>query len=70
VAQRFRAALSAKDLALLRAELEGELARRRPAIIPAAQLTTHSRRVAVLEAALEVLSDTQADAYEARRILD
>jgi hypothetical protein len=62
VAQRFPAVLSAEALDLLRTELEAELARRRPAIVPAAQLTMHSRRLAVLEAAKEVLSDKRRDA--------
>lgn len=61
VAERFLRALSAKDLALLMTELREELARRRPAIVSAAVLTAHSRRVAVLEAALEVLSDKDHD---------
>jgi hypothetical protein len=62
VAQQCRAALGEGDLASLRQELADELARRRPMIVGSRDLRFHDRRLAVLEAALGVLSDDRRDA--------
>lgn len=50
--RRFCKALSAGDLGALKADLAGELAVRRRALVPTQHLATHSRRLAALEGAL------------------
>jgi hypothetical protein len=62
VAQWCRASLGEKDLASLRQDLAEELTRRRPMIVPTSEMQNHHRRLAVLEAAIDVLSDKRRDA--------
>jgi hypothetical protein len=55
--ERFKVRLSPDDLALLRADLEQEIRRRRPATVPLTQVEAHGQKVLVLQEALKALSD-------------
>ena len=57
VAQQCRGALNEQDRSTLRSELASELEGSRNRIVPGAQMDDHSRRLAVLEAAIEVLTE-------------
>jgi hypothetical protein len=55
LARQFREALSTVELTVLIADLSGELHRARSMVVDATLLKHHSRRLAILEAALDVL---------------
>jgi hypothetical protein len=60
VAQWCRAGLGEKELASFRQDVAEELTRRRLMIVPTSEMQFHNRRLAVLEAAVDVLKGRDA----------